>query len=272
MSEDNAKKMPKIISTNIDKGGTGKSTTTYTDAKYTSGVLGKKTLLIDGDRSKNLSFSFQGLGNSTIADIFENREVEIYNVAENLDFIQGSPRLSDDELNLKDKQNNCMILFMWVIKNRDLICQYDYVFIDTHNDTSLVTANFIAVSDVVVGVADPSRNAYRAWQELKDWINRLKKEVVDPFTGQTYINAEPYLIANKIDHRTNSSKEFLEIAETDPRYLGMIQDKALLGNSLLIDKSIFEMYDTLSNSEKKKHQNFFDNTINVLNKILEKAE
>lgn len=268
MSENTALEMPKIYTTNIDKGGTGKSTTTYNQAKYTSGVLKKKTLLIDGDRSKNLSFSFNGLGDSTIADIFENRKLEIYPVDENLDFIQGSPRLRDEELNLKNKQNNCMILFMWIIENRELVSQYDYIFIDTHNDTSLVTANFIAVSDIVLCVADPSKNSYRAWLELKDWINQLKKEVIDPVTRQTYISAEPYLIANKIDTREIISKSFLEIAEIDSRYIGMIQDRTILGNSLLVDKSMFELYDSFTNSKKQELQEFYDSTISLFDKIL----
>ncbi|MGG5373484.1 ParA family protein [Enterococcus sp. AZ196] len=264
--------MPKVITTNIDKGGTGKSTTTYNNAKYTSGVLKKKTLLIDGDRSKNMSFSFPDLGDSTIADIFVGREVEIYEVGENLDFIQGSQHLSDDELNLKAKQNNCMILFMWFIKNRELLSRYDYIFIDTHNDMSLVTANFIAVSDVVIGVCDPSTNSFLAWLKLKDWIKQLKREVVDPITGESYITAEPYLIANKIFPKTKNSRSLLKTAKEDPRYIGMIEHRKVLEDSLLINTSIFEMYDSFTNSTKKNLQDFFDNTIKVFNNILEKTK
>ena len=48
----------KIITININKGGTGKSTFSYNFSKWLSSIKHKKVLLIDGDSSCNLTYSF----------------------------------------------------------------------------------------------------------------------------------------------------------------------------------------------------------------------
>lgn len=255
----------KIITVNVNKGGTGKSTVSYTLAKWLTLVKNKKVLLIDGDRSCNLSYSFSEVGETSVLDVFNKtgQVPEFYNVGKNLDFIKGSERLEDNELDLKSRQNNCMLLFMWIADNMDRLKDYDYMVIDTHNDTSLVTNNFLAVADIVLGVSEPSRNGFRAWLELEETLDILKEEIVDPLSRQTYVTATPYLIANKVDHIGNSSKQFLEMVELQPNYLGMIQKKELLAKTLLEDRSIFEMQDTMNNNERARHEGFY-NTINVL--------
>lgn len=259
----------KIITVNVNKGGTGKSTISYTLAKWLTLVENKRVLLIDGDRSCNLSYSFSGVGESSILDIFNKtgQPVEFYNVGKNLDFIKGSEHLEDNELDLKSRQNNCMLLFMWIADNIDKLKGYDYVVIDTHNDTSLVTYNFLSVADIVLGVSEPSRNGFRAWLELEETLDYLKTEIVDVVTRQTYVTATPYLIANKVDHMGSSSKQFLEMVELQQNYLGMIQKKELLAKTLLEDKSIFEMQETMSKSEKTRHEKFYENIDNIFKKI-----
>lgn len=260
----------KIITVNVNKGGTGKSTISYTLSKWLTLVKNKKVLLIDGDRSCNLSYSFSKAGDSSILDIFNKtgQPVEFYNVSENLDFIKGSEHLEDNELDLKSRQNNCMLLFMWISDNMDRLKEYDYMVIDTHNDTSLVTYNFLAVADVVLGVSEPSRNGFRAWLELEETLDYLKTEIVDVVSRQSYVTAIPYLIANKVDHIGSSSKQFLEMVELQKNYLGMIQKKELLAKTLLEDKSIYEMLEAMSNTEKARHEKFYKNVNNIFEKVI----
>ncbi len=260
----------KIITVNVNKGGTGKSTISYTLSKWLTLVKNKKVLLIDGDRSCNLSYSFSKVGDSSILDIFNKtgQPVEFYNVSENLDFIKGSEHLEDNELDLKSRQNNCMLLFMWISDNMDRLKEYDYMVIDTHNDTSLVTYNFLAVADVVLGVSEPSRNGFRAWLELEETLDYLKTEIVDVVSRQSYVTAIPYLIANKVDHIGSSSKQFLEMVELQKNYLGMIQKKELLAKTLLEDKSIYEMLEAMSNTEKARHEKFYKNVNNIFEKVI----
>ncbi|MCM3089151.1 ParA family protein [Bhargavaea ginsengi] len=264
----------KVITVNVNKGGTGKSTISYTLAKWLTLRKNKKVLLIDGDRSCNLSFSFPDAGASSILDIFEKtgRPVEFHHVGKNLDFIKGSEQLDDHELDLKSRQNNCMLFFMWIADNVDRLNEYDYILIDTHNDTSLVTYNFLAVADIVLGVSEPSRNGFRAWLELEDTIDHLKAEIIDVMTRKTYVTATPYLIANKVEHIGTSSKQFLEMVELQPNYLGMIQKKELLAKTLLQDKSIFEMREEMSPAEQAKHEKFYANVDAVFEKVIQAAE
>lgn len=262
----------KIITVNINKGGTGKSTISYNLSKYIAGIKEKKVLLIDGDRSCNLSYSFDNLGSSTIADIFNKKEVEIYPASKNLDVIKGSDMLDDDTLDLKSRQNNCMIMFMWIADNFEKIEKYDYIIIDTHNDASLVTSNFLAVADIILGVSEPSRNGFRAWLELEETVDYLKSELIDLKTRESYVSAVPYLIGNRVDHIGSSSKQFLEIAEIEKRYLGMIQKKELFAKSLLEDISIFEKRDSMTENEMKKHESFYEHTEHIFDLIIEKAD
>lgn len=51
-----------IVTININKGGTGKSTFSYNFSKWLSSRKNKKVLLIDGDSSCNLTYSFKELG------------------------------------------------------------------------------------------------------------------------------------------------------------------------------------------------------------------
>lgn len=51
-------------------------------------------------------------------------------------------------------------------------------------------------------------------------------------TRKSYIQAEPYLIGNKIEYIGNTSKEFLETIVEDERFLGYLPKKELLAKSL----------------------------------------
>lgn len=257
----------KIITVNINKGGTGKSTFSYNFAKWLSLIQKKKVLLIDGDSSCNLTYSFGNRDSKSIFDIFKTGQSDYHQIDEYLDFIQGSQFLNDDTLELRKRQNNCLIFFMWVADNIEKLSTYDYIVIDTHNDASLVTSNFIAAADLVIGVSEPSRNGYRAWLELQNTIEHLKSEVVDVITRKSYIQAEPYLIGNKIEHIGNTSKEFLETIREDERFLGVLPKKELLAKSLLTDKSIFEQQDDMSAGERKRQESFYQHVEKLFNKI-----
>lgn len=261
--------MTKVITVNIDKGGTGKTTVAVNLADYTAHDLYKKTLLIDGDRSKNATdFYSNSNGKSTISDLFLGNEVSFNKVTDTLDILEGSQFFKDDSLQLQSKQNNCMILYMWFADNYDRIKDYEYIIIDTHNDTSLVTLNCLAVANIVIGVANPSVDAFKGWKKLNASIKKLKQDVVDPISRVSYIKAEEYLLGNQIDTRQKESKDFLDVAQNEDKYIGMIQDRQIIGRTLSTQKTIFDSRKQLSKSEEKDFQGFFDNTINVFNRII----
>ncbi|ARJ37740.1 hypothetical protein SporoP8_01875 [Sporosarcina ureae] len=99
-------------------------------------------------------------------------------------------------------------------------------------------------------------------------LDNLKEEIVDSLSLQTYVTATPYLIANKVDHIGNSSKHFLEMVELQPNYLGIVLKKELLAKTLLEDRSIFEMHDTMNNNERARHESFYNNIDVLFEKII----
>lgn len=257
----------KIITVHINKGGTGKSSISFNLAKWLAEERNKNVLVVDGDHSQNLSFSFPKFEGDSVYDVFEGKDVSFANVSGTLDLLKGSNLLKESTLDLKSRQNNVMIFFMWIADNYEKLKKYDYMVIDTHNDKSLITYNFLAVADIVLGVSEPSRNGFRAWYELQQTIDHLKETVVNPITRKSYITCEPYLIANKIEHIGNSSKQFLETVETEEDYLGMIQKKELMAKSLLQNESIFEMRNKMTSRELDIHSNFYDSIDNLFCKI-----
>lgn len=264
----------RIGSVNIDKGGTGKSTVIYNYAYY----LAKnnfRVLLLDGDESCNLTLSFPKAVSSgyetSIADIFLNNNVSILNVDTNIDLIPGSPLANDDKLDLKSKQNNCMLLYMYIADHYEEFNKYDYILIDTHNDASLLTKNCIATSDVTIAVCDPSKNGYRAWKQLNKTIDTLKSELIDVMSRKSYVSVEAYLIANMINFVGNNvdnvSKTFLDTVIQDERYIGLIPRKTLIANTLMANKSIFDAYEEMSAKDKMKNTKFFENIENLFAEI-----
>ncbi|MGG5368354.1 ParA family protein [Enterococcus sp. DIV0240a] len=267
----------RCVSVNIDKGGTGKSTVIYNYAYYLA-RKGNKVLLIDADESCNLTLSFpkavQSGYETSIADVFNKGEVNILNVDENIDLIPGSPLANDDSLDLKSKQNNCMLLYMYIADHYEEFNQYDFVLIDTHNDASLLTKNCIAASDVTIAVCDPSKNGYRAWKQLLGTIETLKSELIDVISRRSYVSVEAYLVANMINFVGNNvdnvSKTFLDTVVDDDRYIGLIPRKTIVANTLMANKSIFTTYDEMSASDKKKNQKFFENIEILFDEITQK--
>ena len=263
----------KTLTVNIEKGGTGKSSTIYNVAEKVSKTA--SVLLIDQDKSGNLTDRYSkydyGLmkDENKISNLYKGKNLEPIHIHKNLDLLAGGHELADMEDFIRDKPNNRLILFSWFVKNIEVLQnKYDYIFIDTHNDTSLITQNAWAVSDIILGVSDPSMDGFKALLKLGRDIDTLRKELVEVRTGESYLIADYYFIGNKVKHNTNSSKEFLEIISKEPNYLGYIPDKELINTANL------EMIPLVEYSENKelynKHKNFFNQTWKVYDTILNK--
>ena len=91
--------------------------------------------------------------------------------------------------------------------------------------------------------------------------------MLDVLTRKSYVNTEPFLIGNRLEHNTNSSKYFLDIIEKEPRYLGMIQKKELLAKSLLENTNVFSRDSKI----QEQHKKFYKNTEAVFSRILDKV-
>lgn len=267
----------KIQTINLDKGGGGKSSHAYNQAWWLATEKNKRVLLIDGARECNLSHSFDVTSEKTIYDIFQTGEYEICQITDNLSLIRGDERLTDDHLDLSSRNNKYLQLFMWFSDHfEELAGQFDVILIDTHNDESLVTANFIAVSDLVLGVTDASTNGFRAWLSLKRFVQSIKDEAIEVVTRKSYVTATPYLIGNKIEYYghnvTDTCKQFLEVVQEDPYYLGSVQKKELMAKSLVLNQNVFEQKKQMTEQQKKAHRNFYANIESVYESILKVLE
>ena len=267
----------KIQTTNLGKGGGGKTTDTFNEGDWLARVKGLRTLLIDGAWECNLTRTFDVKCEKTVYDIFTTGEYEIVPISENLSLICGDERLTDEQLDLASRNNKYLQLFMWFSEHyEELEAQFDVILIDTHNDESLVTANFIAVSDIVLAVSDASLNGFRAWLSLKNFVDFIKSEAIEVITKKSYVKAEPYLIGNKIkyvgNNVTDTCKQFLEVVEEDQAYLGSIQEKELMAKSLVISQSVFEQREEMTANQQETHQKFYDNINYVYENILSVLE
>ena len=116
----------KIQTTNLDKGGGGKSSHTYNEGDWLSRIKNKRVLLIDGARECNLTHSFDVTSEKTIYDIFTTGEYEICRINDNLSLIRGDERLTDEQLDLASRNNKYLQLFMWFSEHyEELAEQFD---------------------------------------------------------------------------------------------------------------------------------------------------
>ena len=108
----------KLLSFVALKGGVGKTTDGLCTGQGFA-KKGKRVLFVDFDHQCNLSHYYDVYKDSgTVANIFtKSGEVEIVNVAPNIDLIPGSMRLDEAERQLETNPNKNMVLYDWLDLN-----------------------------------------------------------------------------------------------------------------------------------------------------------
>ena len=230
----------KIISFAAIKGGVGKTTLAYNFGEWLA-KQNNKVLFIDLDHQCNLSQTYEVYGDEkigTVANIFLQKDnVTINHVKVNIDLIAGNMHMDDIETNKN------MRLYMWLNNNFDSlgINQYDYIIIDCHPDFSTATKNAIIVSHDIISPITPSKHGFDAKYNLQDRIDDLRKEAIEFSTGESYVTAKLYFIANMIKRNTSSSNEMLESIKDDKSVIAVIPEKELFNRSNLDEVSVVEM-------------------------------
>ena len=137
--------MSYIISVINQKGGVGKTTTAVSLSSYLA-EMGAKVLLIDADPQSNATSNFGVQNESTIYDLFWNKEaldVLCSSGRKGLDIIIADPRLSGLDLELAHQNQNNQILRQ---KLQNLLGKYHYIFIDCPPSLGLLTVNSLIAS------------------------------------------------------------------------------------------------------------------------------
>lgn len=240
----------KIITVCATKGGVGKTTIAYNFGEWLAND-GNNILFIDLDQQCNLSRLYF-LENSTtnVSDIFtdEYKKSPIISIPnkKNIDIIPGSPELNILSSWIATKKNKGpMYLFLWLRNALEdgILKKYDYIILDCHNVYDDITINAIVVSDIIFSPITPSEFGYGAKFAFLKILDESRKEIIDFNTGESYIKAPLYFIANMIRHNTNSSREFLEITREDDDVVAYLPEREIFNRSTLEYTSLIEMAD-----------------------------
>lgn len=255
-------KMTKYCTVNNQKGGVGKTATAVMLAVYLSKF--GKTCLIDGDRSGNATkrFMLEPTDECHLARLFKKSIVYPMPIRENLDIVAGTPELEFLDRDLITRLNNTLI-FKQYINMHDTFKDYDYVVIDTRNDSNIVTNNLLVVSDLVLGVTDLSSDGYEALINLTQHMDYLKTELVDIMTGNSYVNATVKFIGNKVSHNTNVATQFKEMMAEDEQFLGYFQYRTAFDEAGLQRLTVLDLFET-PKYQKPSYNEFKNSTLSTL--------
>lgn len=262
--------LPTIITVNQQKGGAGKSTITKNLTTYLALNRDKKVLNIDGDYSLFLTTNLYGVYESegNVGDLFildndGSKDVNYYPVHPNIDLIVGDPHLNEKQRKLTGEEGTSFILIKWLIQHQKKLSKYDYIIIDTHNDFDIFTKNAIAISDVILAPLDPSEQNNSITTRMEYELQKLEKQLVEPISNKSYVNARLYTVGNKIAKNTASHRAFLESIQHRDDYLTWIPQKELFVKASKEIKTIKQMIQEESN----KHDIFYSQYIEAMRKI-----
>lgn len=173
----------KIISFANQKGGVGKTTTTFEVAENLSQQFDKRVLLVDLDPQASLTsikydmrklisehtvnMTDVMLGNSNIQDV-------VIHLKDNLDLAPTTLQLSDAELNLVNTTLRELVLAKNLNSIKD---EYDFILIDCPPSRGLLTVNALAASDYVLIPVQAEYQSLLGMQLLKKTIRDVKSQI-----------------------------------------------------------------------------------------------
>lgn len=164
----------KIIAFTNNKGGVGKTTTTYNTGAALS-RRGYKVLLVDLDGQCNLTISAGIKSFRTIyGEITGEERAEIVPLWDNLNLICGSISLPSLELDLADTEGAEYRLKKVLEKHKR---NFDFILLDTPPALGFWTISAYIAADGIVIPVTPHYLAYKGFAALTEVMEKAKKEV-----------------------------------------------------------------------------------------------
>ncbi|MDR0200274.1 MAG: ParA family protein [Streptococcaceae bacterium] len=248
----------KIITINVNKGGAGKTTVAHNFAEYLA--KDSRVLLMDFDDSANLTHRYGEFDKSenTVIGLFETGKVTPVNVTakeqKSLSLIAGHQEVEVLKERLNTRRRREYIFGKWLAENiEQLEKDYDYMVIDTENDEGILTVNALLVSDVVLGIAEASKDSVTALARLREFVDDINHD----FESDIHL----YFIGNKINLSEKASNDLLTALNNFDGYLGYLPRRTLLADDV-----------TIFNSDNPKAAETVAQVTEVFDKIKEKLE
>ena len=173
-----------IIAISNQKGGVGKTTTTF-NLGAALASQGKKVLLIDADPQGNLT-TYMGWTEdeipvtlnevllNTLSDKKTDFEKCIKHHNENLDLIPSDIQLSSIEMTLVGTMSREYTLRHSIQSIKD---QYDYILIDTQPSLGMLPINALACADKVIIPVQPQYLAAKGMTQLLSTIIKIRQQI-----------------------------------------------------------------------------------------------
>lgn len=205
---------PKIIATQIVKGGTGKTAITQAVA-IRSSLYGAKVLCLDLDQQANLSQSFginvNDINSSVMIDIIKGKSELHESLLEPVEGVHLLPSKIDNAL-LED----CLMVESFPIDRvyKELLDpvkdEYDLIIIDCAPSLGRSVAAAALISDYVISPVTPEKSSLTGLDITHDTLKEASKKY------KRKINLK--VVQNKFDLRTTLSHQILTYLIKHPNY------------------------------------------------------
>lgn len=255
-------KTTRITAFAVDKGGSGKTTTTFNTAAGLA-ARGFKVLAVDIDQQANLTQAFMGEPPEvTLYDslMSEGNPLPIYAIKDNLDLVPASHHMFGVGLKLllrqgKNGDNDCRMLLRR--KLEPWINQYDYILIDCPPSDNLMTINALYATDNVVVVANPEPFCVYGVKNFVHMMWQIKKDV-NPNLGLAGI-----LLNNWETNSVGHIKALAALKQWAPEFIfeAKIRHSRPLYTSILAHQDVFTYYPDSNGAVDYNH--FIDEFISI---------